>query len=68
MELIDIIGSILGTVLTILFGIMVAQLKNLTRSVQELNIKVAVAIEKLDRHDKDIEIIHALIKEVQHKE
>lgn len=58
------VTPVLGTIVTVLFGVLVKQLSNLTKSVQELNIRMAVAIEKLDRHDRDIEIIHDIIKEI----
>jgi len=57
--------TFLSTAITILFGILVWQMKSLTSSVQILNEKVAAIITNTERHDSDIQLIFRYIKEMQ---
>jgi len=55
-----LIGCI-GGVLSLISGYVAAKLGKLTDSVESLNVKIAVVIEKLDSHDHRIKVIETKI-------
>ena len=51
----------LGGVLTMISGYVASKLGKLTESIESLNVKIAVVIEKIDSHDHRIKTIETKI-------